>query len=135
MHLRDLGLDVADLSRRRAATGVMELPGGLLQQPTGILQFVAPKRFCRLPLDVLGLLEQLLRPYGRILSCIPEQKADLLRLRYLEGASADDLATRLGIPVNAVDQRTTRAKRLLREKLAEQPDLVEELYADHPRLY
>jgi RNA polymerase sigma factor (sigma-70 family) len=71
----------------------------------------------------------------QIMSCIPHDDADLLQRRYLDGASAADLAAQLGITVAAVDQRTTRAKHLLREHLEEHPELVDELYATHPRLY
>lgn len=82
--------------------------------------------------SLIGVQRELIR---QILSLIPHDDADLLQRRYLHGASASDLAAALGITVDAVDQRTTRAKSLLRERLEERPDLVHELYATHPRLY
>ncbi len=71
----------------------------------------------------------------RIFALIPEADAYLLRERYLKDYSASELAGELGITVANLDQRTTRAKRRLRDALADRPDLVEELRAPHPHVY
>ena len=70
-----------------------------------------------------------------ILGLVSEDDRTLLERRYLDGCSAADLAAQLGLEVANVDQRTTRAKRKLREQLSARPDLVEELRSPHPRLY
>jgi RNA polymerase sigma-70 factor, ECF subfamily len=75
---------------------------------------------------------QLLR---RILGLIPADDARLLRNRYLDGHNSASIAARLGITVAAADQRTTRAKKRLREALEQRPDLVAELRSGHPRPY
>lgn len=71
----------------------------------------------------------------RIFALIPQADADLLRERYLKNSPASELARELGITIANLDQRTTRAKRKLRDALAGKPDLVEELRAPHPRVY
>ncbi len=70
-----------------------------------------------------------------VLGLIPRGEADLLRRRYLERFTAADLADELGITVANLDQRTTRAKRNLREALKSRPALVAELRASHPHVY
>ena len=72
-----------------------------------------------------------------ILGLVSEDDRTLLERRYLDGCSAADLAAeQLGLEVANVDQRTTRAKRRLREQLrSSRPDLIEELRNPHPRLY
>lgn len=70
-----------------------------------------------------------------IFSLIPEDDAYLLRERYLKNYTASELAGELGISVATLDQRTTRAKRKLRDALETRPDLVEELRAPHPHIY
>lgn len=70
-----------------------------------------------------------------VFALITDQDADLLRRRYLQNASAAELADQLGITVANVDQRTTRAKRKLRDALVARPDLVDELRAPHPHVY
>jgi RNA polymerase sigma factor (sigma-70 family) len=70
-----------------------------------------------------------------IFALIPTEDARLLRKRYLKNHAAAELAEELGISVANLDQRTTRAKRRLRDALEARPDLVEELRAPHPHLY
>lgn len=70
-----------------------------------------------------------------IFALIPAQDARLLRQRYLQNDTAAELAKELGITVASVDQRTTRAKRKLRDALNARPDLIEELHAPHPHVY
>lgn len=70
-----------------------------------------------------------------IFDLIPIEDAHLLRQRYLKNDVAAELAAELGITVANLDQRTTRAKRKLREALAARLDLVEELRNPHPRVY
>ena len=71
----------------------------------------------------------------KVLDCIfalvPSTDADLLRRRYLNNHTAAEL----GITVANLDQRTTRAKRKLRDALVSRPDLVDELRAQHPHIY
>ena len=70
-----------------------------------------------------------------VFALVPARDADLLRQRYIENASAAELADERGITVANIDQRTTRAKRKLRDALIARPDLVAELRAPHPHLY
>jgi RNA polymerase sigma factor (sigma-70 family) len=70
-----------------------------------------------------------------IFALIPDDDAYLLRERYLKNYTASELAGELGITVATLDQRTTRAKRKLRDALLGRPDLVEELRAPHPHVY
>ena len=70
-----------------------------------------------------------------IFALIPSTDADLLRRRYLKSHAAAELAAELGISVANLDQRTTRAKRKLRDALVARPDLVDELRAPHPHIY
>ena len=70
-----------------------------------------------------------------IFALVPSTDADLLRRRYLKNHTAAELAAELGITVANLDQRTTRAKRKLRDALAARPDLVDELRAPHPHIY
>lgn len=70
-----------------------------------------------------------------IFGLIPEEDAYLLRERYLKNYTASELAGELGISVASLDQRTTRAKRKLREALEGRTDLVDELRSPHPHLY
>lgn len=70
-----------------------------------------------------------------IFDLIPTEDAHLLRQRYLKNDAAADLADELGITVANLDQRTTRAKRKLRDALAARLDLVEELRSPHPHIY
>lgn len=70
-----------------------------------------------------------------IFALVPTGDAHLLQQRYLKNYSAAELAEELGITVANLDQRTTRAKRRLRDALADRPDLVEELRAPHPHVY
>lgn len=69
------------------------------------------------------------------LGLLPPEDGELLRRRYLDRESAADVAADLAITVTALDQRTTRAKRKLRDALAARPDLVEELRVPHPHVY
>lgn len=71
----------------------------------------------------------------RIFDLIPQEDAYLLRERYLKNYSASELAGELGITVANLDQRTTRAKRKLRDALGSRADLVAELRAPHPHVY
>jgi RNA polymerase sigma factor (sigma-70 family) len=73
--------------------------------------------------------------FASIFALVSVEDARLLRRRYVDGHSAADLAAELGISVANVDQRTTRAKRKLRDALAARPDLMDELRAPHPHLY
>ena len=66
-----------------------------------------------------------------VLSLVRQEDAELLRQRYVDGATAADLAQQMNVTVNTIDQRTTRAKRALREALAARPDLVDELRRGH----
>lgn len=75
------------------------------------------------------------RVRSSVFSLVTRADADLLRWRYVDGLSAAEVADRLGISVANVDQRTTRAKRRMRQAMAERPDLVEELRAPHPHVY
>lgn len=61
--------------------------------------------------------------------------SDLIRRPYLHGSTAAELAAVLGITVANVVQRTTRAKRGLREALQGRPDLVAERRQIHPHPY
>ena len=70
-----------------------------------------------------------------IFDLVPAEDAHLLRRRYLKNYPAAELAEELGISVANLDQRTTRAKRKLRDALGGGPDLVEELRAPHPHVY
>ena len=70
-----------------------------------------------------------------IFALIPSNDSDLLRRRYLKSHAAAELAAELGISVANLDQRTTRAKRRLRDALVARPDLVDELRAPHPHIY
>lgn len=70
-----------------------------------------------------------------IFALVPTADAYLLRHRYLKKYSAAELAEELGVTVANLDQRTTRAKRRLREALVGRPDLVAELRAPHPHVY
>jgi RNA polymerase sigma factor (sigma-70 family) len=70
-----------------------------------------------------------------IFALVPSPDADLLRRRYLKNHTAAELAAELGITVANLDQRTTRAKRKLRDALVARPDLVDELRAPHPHIY
>jgi RNA polymerase sigma-70 factor, ECF subfamily len=73
--------------------------------------------------------------FSSIFALVPVEDARLLRRRYVDGHSAAELAEELGISVANVDQRTTRAKRKLRDALTARPDLMDELRAPHPHLY
>lgn len=70
-----------------------------------------------------------------IFTLIPAEDARLLLDRYVDGYPAARLAADLGITVANLDQRTTRAKRRLRDALEARPDLVKELRAPHPHVY
>lgn len=70
-----------------------------------------------------------------IFDLVPAEDAHLLRQRYLKNHAAAELAEEFGISVANLDQRTTRAKRKLRDALVGRPDLVEELRAPHPHVY
>lgn len=70
-----------------------------------------------------------------IFALVPTGDAHLMQQRYLKNYSAAELAEELGITVDNLDQRTTRAKRRLRDALADRPDLVDELRAPHPHVY
>lgn len=70
-----------------------------------------------------------------ILALVPIEDGRLLRRRYLDNYTAAELAAEMRISVANLDQRTTRAKRKLRDALAQRPDLVEELRAPYPRFY
>jgi RNA polymerase sigma-70 factor (ECF subfamily) len=70
-----------------------------------------------------------------VFSLVPEHDAHLLRRRYLRNYTAAEIAEELGISVANVDQRTTRAKRKLRDALAGRSDLVAELRRPHPHVY
>jgi RNA polymerase sigma factor (sigma-70 family) len=48
---------------------------------------------------------------------LPERAREVLRLRYLEGLEIDDIAARLGLDRNAVDQALHRGHRKLREAI------------------
>lgn len=72
---------------------------------------------------------------NEVFGLLSAAEADMLRERYLHNRSAADLAATLDITVANVDQRVSRAKRKLREALAERPDLVNELRSPHPHVY
>lgn len=66
---------------------------------------------------------------------VDSEDAELLRERFVNGASAADLAARLGLTVAAVNQRASRAKARLRAAIEARPDLLKELRKPHPRKY
>lgn len=63
----------------------------------------------------------------RILELVSAGDAALLRARYLEGKSADELAERAGISAEAVDDQLAWARARLQDELAQRLDLVEGL--------
>lgn len=70
-----------------------------------------------------------------VFALISHEDADLLRERYLWNRPAAEVAEQLGIGVDAVNQRTTRAKHRLRDAIIQRPDLIEELRKPHPHVY
>lgn len=83
-----------------------------------------PTRFASAPAPSQEALD-------RICGRIPVEDGYLLCERYLKSYTHSELADELGITVARLDQRTTRAKRQLREALDTRPDLVEELCAPY----
>ncbi len=70
-----------------------------------------------------------------LFALVSAEEAHLLRRRYIHNDTAAELAAELGISVANLDQRTTRAKRGLRDALTARPDLVEALRNPHPHVY
>ena len=71
----------------------------------------------------------------QIFALVSDKDARLLKSRYVDDASAADIAEELGISRASVDQRVARAKGSLREALKARPDLAVELRASHPKAY
>lgn len=69
------------------------------------------------------------------LALVPDQDADLLRRRFMDGVPAADLATESGITRAAIDQRTARAKKRMQAALVKRPDLVAALRSGHQHAY
>lgn len=93
---------------------------------------------------VAALREQVLQPslmhireqlIETILGLVGAEDAKLIRRRFLWNQRSADIARELGISTSALDQRVSRAKRRLADKVGERPDLIAELNAPHPRLY
>lgn len=70
-----------------------------------------------------------------LFALVSAEQAHLLRRRYIQNYTAAEVAAELGVSVANLDQRTTRAKRELREALSARPDLVAALRNPHPNVY
>jgi len=65
---------------------------------------------------------------SEILGLVPEREAKLLRMKYVEGHSAREIALVMDFPsTNAAEQAVSRARRALAGALTERPDLTAEL--------
>lgn len=64
---------------------------------------------------------------GSVLALLNQRDRELLQLRYLDNLPARDVAGKLGMRVNGVDQATRRAKQRLAEALANNPELLADL--------
>jgi len=85
--------------------------------------FGGPRRWQSVGSDVVN--SQLL---SEILGLVPEREAKLLRMKYVEGHSAREIALVMDFPsTNAAEQAVSRARRALAGALTERPDLTAEL--------
>jgi RNA polymerase sigma-70 factor (ECF subfamily) len=65
-----------------------------------------------------------------LLAELPEEQAETLALRVVMGWSLEAVAQATGAPLNTVRSRVRLAKEALRERLASEPDLSEQVRAD-----
>jgi RNA polymerase sigma factor (sigma-70 family) len=75
------------------------------------------------------------RVVDQALGLLSPSDREVFQLRFLEDLPSTEVAARLGITVNTVDQRARRARTRLREALAARPALLNELAAGHPKVY
>lgn len=105
--VRNLALDAcrARASRRGVDAGADGVPDGAAAPGAG-------------PLDELGRREEA-RRVAEALSCLDEVSRSAVVLRYYDGLSSRQIGELLGLAPAAVDMRLMRARRQLRERLAE----------------
>ncbi|SDQ54419.1 RNA polymerase sigma-70 factor, ECF subfamily [Microbacterium sp. cf332] len=58
-----------------------------------------------------------------LIACLPEIDREIVRLVYWDGFTQEEVATILGKPATAIRARLSRARKLLRDQLAESGDV------------
>ena len=72
---------------------------------------------------------------GRVFALVDTDQAELLRWKYLEGASAADISERTNRTLAATNQAVNRAKKALHAALVAESGLAMDLRSAFPRLY
>jgi RNA polymerase sigma-70 factor (ECF subfamily) len=69
----------------------------------------------------------------RLLDDLADEQAEALALRVVLGWSLDEISAATGAPVNTVRSRLRLAKEALRRRIADTPDLADELDSTEAR--
>jgi RNA polymerase sigma-70 factor (ECF subfamily) len=123
--IRNTAVNINEAQQRRPQAA---RPAAAGEDPVELLFSQAASQFTSLPAVSRELVDS-------FLALVPPDDAEIIRARHLDKRSAAEVAEELGIGRAAVDQRTSRAVRRLREAAGARPDLVEELRQSHPRVY
>jgi RNA polymerase sigma-70 factor (ECF subfamily) len=96
---------VHELARRAAAREVQTRPDG-----------IAPEPEAEEPVRTQAGLENL-EEVQKLLSKLPGREREVVRLRYLEGRSYEEISTQLHLPVNNIGPILSRARKRLRKDM------------------